>query len=128
MAEPIAVERYVWDKKKHCFVGAEITTELRHEGAEPRVTRRPGPRALFLKGPVPWSWIVKAATLRGKALVVGLCLWRLAGATKCWTVMLGNNELAPFSVDGSMKSRTLRALEGAGLMRLPLVTILTGET
>ena len=84
----------------------------------------------YLKGPVPWPWIVAAAALPGKALIVGLCLWRLAGATKNRTVVLGNVDLAPFGTDRAAKSRALAALEGAGLVtvtrqanRFPAVTL-----
>src|SRR5512134_2708085 len=71
-----------------------------------------------------------AAALPGKALIVGLCLWRLAGATNNRTVVLGNRELSPFGIDRAAKSRALAALEGAGLItvarrasRFPVVTL-----
>ena len=79
---------------------------------------------------MPWPWIVAAAALPGKALLVGLCLWRLAGAMKSRTVRLGNADLKPFGIDRAAKSRALSALEGAGLIevarepsRFPTVTL-----
>ena len=50
----------------------------------------------FLKGPIPWDWVIATAQLPGKALIIGLCLWRLSGAMKSRSVMLSNRELAPF--------------------------------
>jgi hypothetical protein len=36
----------------------------------------------FLCGPVPLPWLRWAATLRGKAVAVGIALWFKAGVTK----------------------------------------------
>ena len=69
-----------------------------------------GPLAPFLKGPIPWLWVVAAAGLPGQALVVGLCLWRLSGAMRSRTVMLGNNDLQAIGVGRSAKSRARRPL------------------
>jgi hypothetical protein len=84
----------------------------------------------YLKGPVPWAWVIAASALPGKALLVGLCIWRLRGATKRETVVLGNADLEPLRIDRAAKSRALAALERAGLVRikrqpggLPAITI-----
>jgi hypothetical protein len=37
---------------------------------------RPRRAERFLRGPVPWPWLVRAMALPGKALAVGLILWR----------------------------------------------------
>ena len=75
-------------------------------------------KSRFLRGPVPWDWVILADGLRGRALVVGLCLWRLAGATGSRTVTLANSELEPLGIDRAAKSRALRALEQAGLISI----------
>jgi DNA-binding transcriptional ArsR family regulator len=87
-------------------------------------------RSRFLKGPVPWDWIIRASELPGRALIVGLCLWRLSGAVGNRTVTFGNAELQPFGIDRAAKSRALAVLESAGLVtverkrgRLPIVTL-----
>jgi hypothetical protein len=77
------------------------------------MTQRP---AKFLKGPVPWPWIEKAARLPGKSLVVGLALWRLAGAMKSRTVRLANSETEALGISRSAKSRALHELEHVGLV------------
>jgi hypothetical protein len=87
----------------------------------------------FLAGPVPWAWVEAAAKLPGKALHVGLALWRLRGITKAWTVKLNLSaiDLVP---DRSTASRALSALERAGLVvvdrsdgRASVVTIVDAE-
>jgi DNA-binding transcriptional ArsR family regulator len=99
--------------------------------APPR--HRPGEK--FLKGPIPWSWITAAAALRGKALLVGLDLWREAGCRKARTVPLNLSHLADtFDISRLTVQRALKALTGAGLVsvaeragRPPLVTLLHTE-
>src|SRR5215204_4323840 len=117
--ERVQSERRVWNAERGSFTPMG-------EAMKPPTVKR----ARFLKGPVPWFWIVAAAALPGKALPVGLCLWRLAGAMKNQTVTLGNSDLVPLGIDRASKSRALRALEGAGLIevvrqrgRFPIVTL-----
>jgi hypothetical protein len=124
------IERRVWDINGGHFATTGETVEGEVSALEQLANNLSGPAGLFLKGPVPWPWIVSAATLPGKALIVGLCLWRLAGALKSRTVTLGNAELKPFGVDRAVKSRALVALERAGLItvarersRFPSVTL-----
>jgi hypothetical protein len=129
-AKRVRVERRVWDADSQSFAATGETMEGDAAKLEQLADRLSGSSGLFLKGPVPWPWIVAAAALPGKALVVGLCLWRLAGATKNRTIVLGNADLAPFGVDRAAKARALAALEGAGLVtvarepnRFPAVTL-----
>jgi hypothetical protein len=72
----------------------------------------------FLKGPVPVPWLQQAARLPGRSLEVGLCLWRLAGAMRSMTVALSTREVEGFGVDRHAKSRALKKLEAAGLVRV----------
>jgi hypothetical protein len=81
------------------------------------VAEQSKPHGRHLKGPIPWDWVVRASMLPDKALVVGLCLWRISGATKSKSVVLANRELEPFGIGRSTKTRALAALEGAGLIR-----------
>src|SRR4051794_21253385 len=41
----------------------------------------------FLRGPVPWCWLLQAMQLPGKALAVGLMLWLQSGMTGSRTVL-----------------------------------------
>jgi hypothetical protein len=124
------IERYVWDDGTRRFVTTAEIVEGEVSSLEQLANSFSASAGLFLKGPVPWAWIVAAAALPGKALIVGLCLWRLSGALKSRTVKLGNADLKPFGVDRAAKSRALIALEGAGLVqvarkpsRFPSVTL-----
>jgi hypothetical protein len=92
--------------------------------AAPFATKRP-PRPRkgdpFLKGPIPWSWVETAAVLPGKALAVGLAVWREAGCVRSRTATLNLSRL-PAGIPRRTAQRALRALEGAGLVavaRLP---------
>jgi hypothetical protein len=91
-------ERYVWDDSVGAFARCR---------GEPRK---------FLKGPIPWKWIARAAELPGAALAVGLCIWRLVGATRRSSVKLSNKECELLGVSRYAKSRALRSLELAGLV------------
>jgi hypothetical protein len=96
-------------------------------GREKRPPRhRPGEK--FLKGPLPWRWVEAASKLKGKALAVGLVVWREAGCRKVRTVPLN---LSALVVPRRTAQRGLIALESAGLVsvnrrkgRPPLVTLL----
>lgn len=84
----------------------------------------------FLKGPVPWPWLARAAALPGRALAVSVVLWHYAGMARTRTVALNLSRL-PLAIERSTASRGLSALERVGLVRvqrLPghklLVTIL----
>jgi len=72
----------------------------------------------FLKGPIPWDWVIRASDLPGKALIIGLCLWRLSGATKKNEITLGNKEIEPFGINRAAKSRAIAALKQAGLIEV----------
>src|SRR6476659_9958539 len=98
------MERRVWDSGSQRFATTGEAVEGEVSALERIANDLSGSAGRFLKGPVPWPWIVAAAALPGKALIIGLCLWRLAGALKSRTVTLGNVELKPFGVDRAAKS------------------------
>lgn len=81
----------------------------------------------FLKGPVPWGWIEAAGQLSGKALLVGLMVWREVGIRKTATVPVN---LSALGMPRRTAQRALRSLERAGLIsvehragRPPLVSL-----
>ena len=85
----------------------------------------------FLKGPIPWAWLMRAAELPGRGLHTTIALWFLSGLTKSSTVRLGGRPLTELGVDRHSKYRSLRHLENAGLIRVtrmrgknPTVTLL----
>jgi DNA-binding transcriptional ArsR family regulator len=80
--------------------------------------------------------LCRPAAARPAGYAGGLCIWRIVGAKKSDTVFFGNSDLKPLGIDRATKSRALRALEQAGLVkinrqqgRFPTVTLLcTGRS
>jgi hypothetical protein len=100
--------------------------------------RHPGRRASpisgkFIAGPVDVSWICQASHLGVKALLVGLALWHIKGLRKTDTFIVSNLMLHDWGIQPDAKRRALRALEGAGLIKVkrrakrsPLITLVIG--
>jgi hypothetical protein len=72
----------------------------------------------FLKGPIPWPWITRAAKLRGQAIAVGLVLWLEAGCRKSRTVSFRLSAAAALGMHADTARRGLRALEAARLVNV----------
>ncbi len=90
---------------------------------------KPGEK--FLKGPIPWKWIVLAARQPGKALHVAIALWFLSGMLKSGRIKLNNILSKTLGVTRYAKHRSLSSLEQAGLISVeqsrgksPVVTLL----
>jgi hypothetical protein len=115
---PVTVQPHAWDRHSGTYVATDQLVETDFAASEHVKTKLGRTRDRFLKGPIPWNWIIRASRLPGKALLLGLCLWRLKGATRRDTVVLSNTELAPFGIDRAAKSRGLAVLEKAGLIRV----------
>ncbi|MFL5342051.1 MAG: hypothetical protein ACJ8F7_18050 [Gemmataceae bacterium] len=79
------------------------------------------PGESFLKGPIPWRWIERAARLPGKALAVGLMLWKEAGCEGTHTVRFRSSQAAPFGCHADTARRGLEALQTAGLVAVRYV-------
>lgn len=78
---------------------------------------RHGPGEFFLRGPIPWVWLSRAAELPGRALAIAVVLWHYAGMTGTALVPLNLSSL-PLKIDRSSASRGIVALERAGLVRV----------
>jgi hypothetical protein len=72
----------------------------------------------FLKGPVPWLWIEKAAQLPGKALHVGILLWQSAGCRKSRSVHFCLARAVSLGMHLNSARRALRRLAKAGLIEI----------
>ena len=71
----------------------------------------------FLKGPIPWDWLALAAGQPGKALHVGIALWRWAGIKRTGVIKLSLSCAAgELGTSRSALSRGLAALEAAELV------------
>jgi hypothetical protein len=73
---------------------------------------------MFLKGPIPWAWLVAAASLPGRALHVGIALWLRVGLERKYDVVMPLAALAPMGVDRHAARRGLAELEKAGLVNV----------
>jgi hypothetical protein len=82
----------------------------------PQQTARSRSRGRFLRGPVPWEWIVQAARLRGSALSVGLMLWHKVGIARGQKVLFCLSQAAEMGLGKQAARRGLRALQAAGLV------------
>lgn len=85
----------------------------------------------FIKGPLPLTWMAKAAQLPGKTLQVALALWYLSGLQKTDSVKLTAKTSSLFGLSRDAKYDAIARLEAAGLIevlrspgRSPVVTIL----
>jgi hypothetical protein len=77
---------------------------------------RPG--EAFVKGPIPWTWLVTAARLPGRSLQVALLLWKLAGCRKSRTVPFCLSRAAEVGVKWRSARRALQSLQNAGLVAI----------
>jgi len=72
----------------------------------------------FLKGPVPLNWLAQAARCGSKALHVAIILWYRAGLKRSPTVKIPRWTADKFGLRRHAKTRGLKALERAGLVRV----------
>ena len=84
---------------------------------------------------IPRWWVIRACSLSGKALHVGVVIWYLAGVSKYMTVKLTRSRLRQFNIHHEAGRRGLIALEKAHLVAVkrdghksPVVTILQVPT
>jgi hypothetical protein len=85
----------------------------------------------FLAGPIPWSWLLAAGQLPGKALFAGLCLWFLVKCQRSAEVVFSPKR---FGLSRFTSNRALKALESMQLIsvirargRCPRVTLMEGS-
>jgi hypothetical protein len=115
------------DPKRLSFTQAKSIAAIKERQKPPR--HKQGEK--FLKGPIPWAWLAKAARQSGKALHVAVVIWFLAGIKRKRSISLSNTALKELGVDRFSKARALRALEEVGLVSVkrppgcnPVVTII----
>ena len=91
-------------------------------------------RGKFIAGPIDVSWVVQASQLGVKALLVGLALWHLKKLRQADTFIVSNLMVRDWGIQPDAKTRALRKLEKAGLIRIagrgkrsPLVTLIVGK-
>jgi DNA-binding transcriptional ArsR family regulator len=90
----------------------------RSQGGARRGRRASPIRGKFIAGPIDVSWVVRAKRLGATALLVGLALWHLKKLRQADTFTVSNLMLQEWGIQPDAKSRALRALERAGLIRV----------
>jgi hypothetical protein len=113
------------DKVTDLLAGSKVSTRPpRHRTREE-----------FLKGPIPLDWLGLADRLPGRTLAVALALWFEIGRKNRRRVSLTRAIFVRLDVKPKAQYHGLRALEGAGLVRVdrrtgknPTVTILDAPT
>ena len=89
--------------------------------AKPKLARKP-PRhragEWFLKGPIPGSWLSRAAALNVRALRLALAIWFEAGVRRKRTVRLSAETLRRFAVPRDGCRKGLLELRAAGLVSI----------
>ena len=73
-----------------------------------------------IRGPFPHGWFAKAATISGKAFVVGVIIWGEAYRKNLFGkwIPASNQKCLEFSVSGRQKRRILRQMHNEGLIQL----------
>lgn len=89
----------------------------------------------FIKGPLPFEWIHKAASIPGKSLAVGISLWYLRGLTKSQTFKITAKARKLANCTRQTYNEGLRNLAKSELIildqqsgRSPIVTLLFDAT
>jgi hypothetical protein len=103
------------DLELEAIRAAEIDLEAlqKRPPTKPPRRRRGEP---FLKGPIPWRWLEAAMRLPGRALHVGVLLWKEAGCRKSRTVRLRLTVGPDYGIHPDTLKRGLRALRQSALV------------
>ena len=94
-----------------CWSEIEVETSATRQRSE-RTSFR------FLKGPIPMPEIIAATNLPGKALAIYLAIRHQIDLSQQREVSVPKGLLEDMGVDRDSKSRGLKALERAGLIRV----------
>ena len=84
----------------------------------PKKLPRPRPRGRFLKGPIPWDWLTRAARLSTSSAVlkVALLIWFQAGLKATDTVRLSGDLMESWNLTRFSLYRAVDKLEEANLV------------
>jgi DNA-binding transcriptional ArsR family regulator len=88
----------------------------------------------FIAAPIDAAWMIQAAQLGVKALLVGMVLWPLKGLRRTNSLIVSNLKTKEWGIGPDAKRRALRKLERAGLIsierqgkRSPRITLLSAN-
>jgi len=113
----------------------EIGTKRLRFDASSRTLVAAFDKKLFLKGPIPITWLSAAASLPGKALHLGVALWWLQGMSKTPHIKVTKKALHFFALSRDATRDGLVSLENKGLIRVqrrpgqrPMVWLIPGSS
>ena len=72
----------------------------------------------FVRGPVPLPWLLKASAVDSMALSVAWVIWFYCGLNKSQIFKLSNKDLINLGINRQTKSRVLKRLEEAELIKI----------
>ena len=72
----------------------------------------------FILGHIPFNWIRKACQLKGRAATVSWGLWHLYAFNHGRPFALRNDLMDKFSISKAVKSKALKELQAAGLIKV----------
>ena len=85
----------------------------------------------FIQGPIDFEWVKKSAALPGKASLVGIAIWFVAGMAKSNTFTIQGQVLEDLGISNKAFNRALNKLAEIGLItvnrrpgRSPEITLL----
>ncbi len=88
----------------------------------------------FVRGPIPWNWLMATGQLSPSSVGVGLVLWFLSGCAKSRVVKFSYKRAADLGLKRKSVYSALKSMEAAGLVSItrhrgkcPVVTILAPE-
>ncbi len=99
------------------MITSKLTPPKRLVDREQRFRAKHWINGRFVKGPIPLTWISKAAHLPGKSLNAGLACWYLMYLKKSHKFKLSNIVANDFGLNKDSKLRALKYLEKAELIR-----------
>ena len=71
----------------------------------------------FIKGPIPFNWIIKAGKLPGKTLHLAIQMWFLVGVLKNKTIRVNLSKISrELRISRMTLIKSMKALENAGLI------------
>lgn len=70
----------------------------------------------FIQGPIDFDWVTKSASLPGKASLVGIAIWFVAGMAKSDTFTIQGWVISSLGISRKAFNRALNRLAEAGLI------------
>lgn len=101
------------NKKSYDYVEGSDIMEIEDLKLEKLPQKQPHQ---YLRGPIPLSWLCRAACLPGRALHVAIALWHVSKLRRSKTIKMQRRILADFGISRGVYQAGLDGLEKLGLI------------